>query len=297
MPSSRLSGIVPPVATPLQEDESIDRRALSHFLDHLISVGVHGLWVLGTTGRFDMVTDSAQREVAEITAETARGRLPLVLNVSDGGLKRTIERAKRFDDLPYNTYAVLPPWYLKLSAAETVDFFRALADTLSKPIVIYNAPWVCNQLGFADLRKLAEHPRVVGCKDVTDDLARPLDWPVAERRDMGFDYLMGCDLLADAAKAGADGFVTSLSNAIPELSVAIWEAVREGASSRAFELQARAHRAAAIIARGPGLSGLEALCCKRGFFERMLPRPWRSLSAAEASQILSDLSSQDLGLD
>src|SRR5437660_8656091 len=113
-----------------------------------------------------MIPDPRQRDVAETAAEAAAGRVPLVLNVSDQGTQRTLARARMFDDLPYDYYAALPPWYQPMTVGEVADYFHALADGLSRPLVIYNAPWVCNQLGFDLLRKLAEHPRIVGCKDV-----------------------------------------------------------------------------------------------------------------------------------
>ena len=71
-------------------------------------------------------------------------------------------------------------------------------------------------------------PRIVGCKDVCPSLSRTLDWPVAERRRLGFSYLHGTDLVGLSTELGADGFVTSLANPFPELAVAIWDAAREG---------------------------------------------------------------------
>src|SRR5579864_1083059 len=214
----RLHGIVPPLPTPLRADESIDVEALSRLIEFQIQTGVHGLWILGTTARFDMIPDARQRLVAEVAVRAASSRVPLVLNVSDQGTQRTLARARMFDDLPYDYYAALPPWYQPMTPGEVTDYFHALADELARPLVIYNAPWVCNQLGFDHLRKLADHPRIVGCKDVCPSLSRALDWPVAERRRQGFSYLHGTDQLATSASLGADGFVTSLSNPLPELA-------------------------------------------------------------------------------
>src|SRR3954447_23127507 len=172
-----LHGLVPPLPTPLKGDETIDVDALVRLVDFQIEAGVHGLWILGTTARFDLIPDGHQRVVAEAAVEAAGGRVPMVLNVSDQGTRRTLERARMFDDLPYDYYAALPPWYQPMTAGEVADYFQALADQVARPLVIYNAPWVCNQLGFDPLRRLAEHPRIVGCKDVSPSLSRALDWP------------------------------------------------------------------------------------------------------------------------
>lgn len=282
----RLHGIVPPLPTPLRPDDEVDTRSFSRLIETQIKAGVHGLWVLGTTARFDLLTDARQRVAAETAAEAAAGRVPLVLNVSDQGTDRTRVHAQLFDDLPYDYYAVLPPWYQPMTPGEVSDYYTGLADTLSRPVVIYNAPWVCNQLSFAQLRKLAEHPRIVGCKDVTPLLSRPLDWPVAERRQLDFTYLHGTDQLATSAELHADGFVSALSNGLPELAVAIWDAVHSDDVERAFRLQSQFLRVARATAFGPMHACLEVIFRHRGFLDRMLPKPLRPLDAETARRVV-----------
>ena len=282
----RLHGIIPPLATPLKLDGSLDEEALSRLVEFQIGAGVHGLWVLGTTARFDLLTDSMHRRVAEVVATQAAGRLPLVLNVSDMGTQRTQARASTSDDLPYDYYAALPPWYQPMACGEVIDYFTSLADTLAKPLVIYNAPWICNQLSFEHLRQLAQHPRIVGCKDVSPSLTRTLDWPTAERRALGFSYLHGFDQLALSTELGADGFVSALANPLPELSVAIWDAARLDDAERAFRLQAQHTRLARVTGFGPMLACLEVLCRHRGLLQRMLPPPLRSLDPEPARRVV-----------
>ncbi len=282
----RLHGIVPPLPTPLLSQETIDTEALTRLVDFQIRAGVHGLWVLGTTARFDMIPDDRQRQVAEVVAETAAGRVPLVLNVSDQGTERTLARARTCDDLPYEYYAALPPWYQPMSGSEVVDYFLTLADRLSRPLVIYNAPWVCNQLGFQQLRQLADHPRIVGCKDVWTGVNRSLDWPVAERRRQDFSYLHGNDLVGLSTELGSDGFVNSLSNAFPEIAVALWDAARKGDAGRAFRLQSQFSRLARATGLGPMLACLEVMCRHRGLLDRMLPSPLRSLEGEAARRVV-----------
>ncbi|MDX2036381.1 MAG: dihydrodipicolinate synthase family protein [Isosphaeraceae bacterium] len=280
-----LHGIVPPLPTPLTPDESIDVPALRRLIDGHLNAGVHGLWILGTTARFDLLTDASMRVVAETAAESIAGRVPTVLNVSDMGTKRTLERARIFDDLPYDYYAVLAPWYQAMSPLEVLDFYRELADSLSKPLVIYNAPWIVNQLDFANLRKLAEHPRIKGTKDVNTSLARPLDWSVAERRQLDFSYLQAHDLIASGAEATLDGFVTAIADPFPELAVAAWEAARAGKADVAYRLQSQLVR----LSRATGFGGMhacvEVMCRRRGWLDRMLPAPLRAVDAATAARI------------
>jgi 4-hydroxy-tetrahydrodipicolinate synthase len=281
-----LHGIVPPLASPIGPDDSIDVATLRRLAGFLIEAGVHGLWVMGTTARFDLITDSDWRTAAETVAEVNAGRVPLVLNVSDMGTKRTLERASRCDDLPYDYYAALPPWYQPFTGGEVMSYFHALADRLSRPLVIYNAPWVCNQLTFDQLQALAEHPRIVGVKDVNPSLFRTQDWTVPARRDRDFTYLHGSDLIGTSTALGADGFVPALGNAFPEVTVALWDAARAGDASRAFHLQNQITRLARALSLGPMLACLEAACRHRGLLERMLPAPMASLDEPTARRVV-----------
>jgi len=155
---------------------------LARLVDFDIKAGVHGLWVLGTTGRFDLQTDASWRTVAETAAKAARGSRPPGPERVGHGDRANHGAPGWATTFPTTTTAALPPWYLPMTPFEVIDYYHALADRLARPVVIYNAPWICNQLSFASLRRLAEHPRIVGCKDVTPSLTRPQDWPVSERR-------------------------------------------------------------------------------------------------------------------
>lgn len=280
-----LHGIVPPLATPIGADDAPDLSALEHLVEFQLGAGVHGLWVLGTTARFDLLPDAAWRPIAETVARVNNGRVPMVLNVSDMSTARTRQRAAQFDDLPYAAYAVLPPWYQPMTAEEVSDYFLALADTLARPIVIYNAPWVSNMLSFEHLRKLAEHPRIIGCKDVSPSLTRTLDWSPAERRALNFSYLHGNDHVGISTAMGADGFVISLSNPFPEICVATWDAVRSGQEARAYRLIMQLQRLSQLASFGTYLGCLEAAMRHRDVLDRMLPAPLRSLDADAARRV------------
>jgi len=280
-------GIIPPIPTPLSSDESIDGAAVRRVVELNLAAGVHGIWVLGTTGRFELVTDGEQRRMAEQVAESVAGRLPLILNVSELGTRRVLEKASWFDDLPYDAYAVLCPWYREMTKAELTGFFMRLADELSKPIIIYNAPWVQNMLSFDHLRKLAEHPRIVGVKDVTTSLTRPLAWPSAERNAIGFSYLHGSSLIATGASLGADGFVTGLSGVFPELCVAAWNAARSGDDETAARLERQLVKLGAALECGPQLACLEVLARRRGLLDWMSAHPQSRLAPDVADKVIA----------
>jgi len=282
-----LHGIVPPLPTPMTADRSaVDIEAFKKLVRHHLQAGIHGLWILGTTARFDLLTDDDQRRIAEAAAAEAAGKIPMVLNISDQGTMRTLSRAQLFKDLPYDYYAALPPWYQPMTRAEIIHYFVSLADQLDKPLYIYNAPWICNQLTFDELRKLAEHPRIAGCKDVTPALGRPLSWKEDERQDLNFCYLHGSDLISESTEMGADGFVNSLSDLFPALAVATWDAAVARDHARADKLQAQFSRLGRATGFGSFLSCLDAAGRELGLFSSMLPPPLLPLDAATEKRVV-----------
>ncbi len=280
-------GIIPPIPTPLTADETIDLPALRRMLELNIAAGVHAIWVLGTTGRFELVTDGEQRRLAEQVAEIVAGRVPLILNVSEMGTRRVLEKAGAFDDLPYDAYAVLCPWYREMTKGELTSFFTRLADELAKPVVIYNAPWVQNMLSFDHVRKLAEHPRIVGVKDVTPTLTRPLAWPRGEREALGFSYMHGSAMISTGASLGADGFVTGLAGVFPELCVAAWNAARAGEDEAAVAFERQLIKLTAALESGPALACLEVMFQQRELGDFISAHPQSRLDADAARRVIA----------
>ena len=279
-------GIIPPIPTPLTSDETIDLPALRRLLELDLAAGVHGIWVLGTTGRFELVSDGEGRRLAEQVTEIVDGRVPLILNVSDMGTRRVLEKAAAFDDLPYDAYAVLCPWYREMTRQELTDFFLRLADELSRPVVIYNAPWVCNMLEFDHLRELAEHPRIVGVKDVTTNLMRPVSWPCSDRQEIGFSYLLGSSLITTCTLLGADGFVTGLGGIFPELCVAAWEAAQSGNGQTRARCDRQLMQLTAALEHGPQLACLEVMFRLRGLGEWISAHPQSRLDGSAQAAVI-----------
>lgn len=281
-----IQGIVPPIPTPLTADETIEEAATRRLVELNLNAGVDAIWVLGTTGRFDIVPDHAQRRFAELVAELVNGRVPLVLNISDMGTRRVLEKAARFDDLPYDAYAALCPWFQGVTRSDMTDFYTRLADELNKPLLIYNASWVVNVLEFDHLRELAAHPRIIGAKDVTDEYTRPLNWPRSERQALGFSYLIGAPLVATSAFMGADGSVTALSGIFPELCVATWKAALQGDHETASRCERQFMQLTSALGLGHTMSCLEAMFRHRGLGQSICGHPLAHLDDATAAKVI-----------
>lgn len=273
-----LCGVLVPIPTPLTGTGDIDTAALARLVAHNVDSGVDGLWLLGTIGRFDLVRDGQQRRLVEAVCEMIAGRTHLVVNVSDLGTARTIERAQLFKDLPIDAYAALPPWFRPYLPGELLDYFRQLADGLPRPLVLYNATWTCNALSLEQMKALAAHERIVGVKDTDQGLSRMQNWPVADRRAAGFSYMHATHLLATSVRLGSDGVAGGLTGVVPELAVAIWRATQDGNHATADRLQSLFLKLARAVDLGPDVACLEVLFRARDLCSRMSASPQHELA-------------------
>jgi len=212
----RLHGIVPPVPSPLLPDESIDVEALARLVEFQLKAGVHGLWILGTTARFDLLTDARLRDAAEVAASAAAGRVPLVLNVSEQGPGGPRRGRPGFDDLPMTTTPCcrLVP---VMTSAEVTDYFLSLATAWPGRGDLTTRPGSANQLSFPHF---GSSPSIRGSwlQDVTPSLSRALDWPRTSAEPWVSATLHGSDQISVSTDLGADGFVSALFELLPSWS-------------------------------------------------------------------------------
>src|SRR5437763_12530519 len=120
----RLHGIVPPILTPIRADESIDLGSLRRLIDYLIGEGVHGIWVLGTTGEFASFTRRERAEAVDAAVQAVNGRVPVVVNISDAATRLAVEHARDARDAGADAIALLPPYYYVNEQDELLDHFR-----------------------------------------------------------------------------------------------------------------------------------------------------------------------------
>jgi dihydrodipicolinate synthase/N-acetylneuraminate lyase len=202
----RLHGIIPPILTPVTEGGSIDLASLRRLIEFQIGEGVHGIWVLGTTGEFASFTRRERAEAIEAAVDQARGRVPVVANISDAGTRLAIENARDAAAAGADAIALLPPYYYVNEQDELLEHFRALRAAVDLPLLAYNIPQnVKAKFGVETILKLGAEGAIVGLKDSQNDL----DWfrqvmtgarerGIALRGFLGTRYLIDAGLLAGA---------------------------------------------------------------------------------------------------
>ncbi|MFI5977018.1 dihydrodipicolinate synthase family protein [Streptomyces sp. NPDC051452] len=225
-----LSGVVPPVCTPLTPEREVDVPSLLRLVDHLVEAGVHGLFLLGSTSEAAFLTDRQRRQVVECVTAHVGGRLPVLAGAIDMTTPRVLEHVSAVTAAGAQAVVVTAPFYTRTHRAEIVHHYRRVAAASPVPVIAYDIPMAVHEKLPADLvLGLAGDGVLAGIKDSSGDLAAFREVVTGARAHPGFSVLTGSELVADAALAlGADGMVPGLANVDPHGYVRLYRQCRAG---------------------------------------------------------------------
>lgn len=250
---ANLHGIIPPVITPMLADESIDLAGLRSHIDWQLSHGVHGIFVLGTTGEFYALDDAEKQSITATAVEHVNGRVPVYVGTGAESTREVLRLTAMAEREKAQGVSVITPYFLKPSQSELVDHFCRVAESTSLGVVLYNNPATCGGLAIEPdtVAKLAEVKNVIGIKDSSGDLQNTIE--ILRRVPPTFGVLMGRDTLIYSALAhGVAGAIPASCNIAPQLCVGIYESFRLGDHAAAMKLQARLHPVRTALALGTG---------------------------------------------
>jgi 4-hydroxy-tetrahydrodipicolinate synthase len=244
MPSTNLPqfrGIIPPVITPLRDADYLDEAGLDRLLEHLITGGVHGLFILGSNGEGPSLSSAVQRQLIERTCRQVQGRLPVLTGISHTSLTESLATAKFAADAGCTAVVSTIPYYMPLTQAEVIGYFQKLARQSPLPILLYNFPTLA-KIAFEPetVRRLFDEPNIVGMKDSSGDLdyfVRIVD--VAKQR-LGYSLLAGREAkLANIIELGGHGGVPGGANVWPQMMVGLYDAALAHDEKRIADWQAK----------------------------------------------------------
>ena len=225
--------------TPMREDGSIDEKALSAFVDWQIREGTHGVVPVGTTGESPTLSHDEHRRVIDIVVGVAGGRVPVVAGAGSNSTAEAIELTRHAKAAGADAALVVTPYYNKPTQEGMYLHFSAIADAVDLPIIIYNIPpRSVVDMTPETMGRLARHPNIVGVKDATANLARPLH----TRATCGeaFCQLSGEDHTAVAfLAAGGAGCISVTGNVAPRLCSEMHAAWADGRVVDAIRTQDR----------------------------------------------------------
>jgi len=259
-----------------------DLAATLELVDYLCSAGVHGIVLLGSTGEF--VHMSLEDRAHLVRLAVKRSRVPVIVGVTHSTLDGTISLAE--DAAKSGAVAVLamPPYFFPYGQPEVREFYVQLAARLagSIPILLYNIPPFTSEIAVETSRELLTSGSFSGIKDSSGNIDT-FSKLRAQKESTPFTLLVGSDrIFARARRDGADGIVSGVACAIPELLLALDRSIQAGDSTAAARLDSRLQEFLGWLDRFPSPVGVKVACASRGLKVGPLAVP---LSAAEGRRL------------
>lgn len=236
-----LCGIVPPLVTPLKDNETLDVESLERLINHLIAGGVHGLFILGTTGEEQSLSYSVRQQMIRETCRINDGRLPVLVCITDTSIVESIHLANLAAECGASGLVSAPPYYFATGQPELAEFYEELVPQLPLPVFLYNMPsHVKVSFAPATVARLAKMPQVVGLKDSSANAVYFQSVMYAVRQTGRTDFAMLCgpeEITGECVLMGGHGGVNGGANMFPELYVAMYDAAVAGDIARMRHLQ------------------------------------------------------------
>ena len=225
---SPLRGIIPPLVTPLLDRDTLDIAGLERLIEHILSGGVHGLFILGTTGEAPSLSYRLRYELIERVCGLVKSRVPVLVGITDTSFTESVNTALKAKDAGAQAVVLAPPYYFPAGQPELLEYIRHLTPELPLPLFLYNMPSLTKAVFEPQtVRAAAEISGIVGLKDSSGNMGyfHQLQFLLQDHPD--FSLLMGHEeLLAEAVLLGAYGGVSGGANIIPKLYVDLYDAAR-----------------------------------------------------------------------
>jgi 4-hydroxy-tetrahydrodipicolinate synthase len=225
--------------TPMRSDGSVDEKKLFSFVDWQVREGTHGVVPVGTTGESPTLSHDEHKRVVEITIEAVAGRIPVIAGAGSNSTSEAIDLAAHAKAAGADAILVVTPYYNKPTQEGMFLHFSAIADTVDIPLIIYNIPpRSVVDMSVETMARLAKHKNIIGVKDATANLVRPLHTRIACGDD--FCQLSGEDHTAISfLAAGGHGCISVTGNVAPRLCSDMQLAWQEGRVADAMAIQNR----------------------------------------------------------
>jgi len=280
------------MVTPLDQDLNLDREGLERLIEHLIKGGVHGIFILGTTGEAPNLPYSVRAELIERTCKLVGSRVPIIVGITDTSYQDALRMAATAHASGALAVVAAPPYYFQVGQADLLHYFKRMASDSPLPLFLYNAP--LNTRLWIDVPtaiEAAAEPNIVGLKDSGLNMGyfHAVREGVRSRPD--FSLLVGPDdLLAEAVLLGAHGGMAGGSNVNPRLFVDLYEAAVANNMNRVATLHQQAIQFDNAVYRATEdphnpLRALKAALSIMGICGEAMTPPLRPISTRERETI------------
>lgn len=287
-----MSGIIPPLVTPLKDNDTLDVEGLERLIERLIAGGVHGLFILGTTGEEQSLSYHLRHEMIRETCRINRNRLPVLVCITDTSIVESIRMAQIAAECGASGVVSAPPYYFATGQPELAEFYEELVPQLPLPVFLYNMP-SHTKVNFAPatIHRIAQDPRVIGFKDSSANAVyfQSVMHIMKDRPD--FAMLVGPEeITAECVLMGAHGGINGGANMFPKLYVDMYNAAKAGNLEEVRRLQPIIMQISSTIytVGQHGSSYLKGLKCALsilGVCDDFIAAPFHKFNAPECEKI------------
>jgi 4-hydroxy-tetrahydrodipicolinate synthase len=230
------TGSITALVTPFNNNE-IDEQAFQSLVEWQIAEGTSAVVPCGTTGESPTLSHDEHKRVIDLCIEAANGKIPVIAGTGSNNTTEALELTQYAKDAGADAALIVAPYYNKPTQAGLYNHYKTLNDEVDIPLIVYNIPGrsVVN-ISVETMEKLAKLPNIIGVKDATNDLARPLQTRTIIGKD--FCQLSGEDATATAFLAqGGHGCISVTSNVAPKLCADMHKAWQDGNLDKCFEIR------------------------------------------------------------
>jgi len=278
--------------TPLLNNDTLDVKGAERLVEHMIGGGIHGLFILGTTGEAPSLSYHLRYQLVELVCKQVAGRIPVLVGITDTSLYESVKLAEH--SKVCGAYAVVsaPPYYYAPSQQELIEYYEDLADALPLPLFLYNMPsHVKVSFEPATVKAIAQHPNVIGLKDSSGIMVYFHTLIQIMKDQPDFSLLIGPEeLTAEAVILGGDGGVNGGANMFPKLYVDLYHAAVNRDIDRVIALQAQVMEISNTIYKigrygSSYLKGVKCTCSLLGICSDFMASPYRSFRMEERAKV------------
>lgn len=296
----RFHGIVPPLVTPLKTPEKLDQAGLRRLIRHVVDNGVHGVFILGSTGEFPSLTQKAKEELIEVTVDEVAGEVPVYVGIGDPNFTQVIKNAKFVKKAGADVLVCQPPFYYPLGDDELVIFYERLSERVDLPLILYNIPTLTKvSLSHDVIAKVSRNERIIGLKDSQGDMSylQSMLQYFKDRED--FRIFIGVEtLIAECVLFHAVGAIPGGANVAPELFVKLYDAAKARDFKKIDKLQSQVVKLSSIYRHGrywsSYLKGLKAALSIMGICSDTMTETFDSFRYGEMKDVKREL--KELGI-
>ncbi len=294
MKECRYRGVVVPMVTPVTEKGNLDVDAVERIIEFFAENQVSPL-LMGTTGEGNSVSASDGLLLVQTAVNAAKGRILIYAGLTGNCFSEQLKQADAYTKAGADVIVATLPSYYALTEEQMYNYYKELADRITGPLMLYNILATTHMsIPVEVIRRLADHPNIVGLKDSERDLERMRQCIEISRDREDFAYFCGwAAQSAYSLSIGGDGIVPSTGNYIPSDFRRLYEAAVSGDMATAESLQASTNEIAKIYQAGrtlgQSLCALKIMMQTKGLCEPWMLMPLTRLSADEELQIKGQL--------